>query len=209
MDDLDEFLRKHGVLRAEKEARKRSLLATIASAQAALTAVESDLAAIDKYEALWRHAFGMAPAANEPALYAPSAPNSTPEEGQPKLRARIGEQRYRMFLALELLGPLTMADMIAMTGLGQKRIHDQMSSDMRIGVVEEKNGRFALTDLGMDLKRRYDAYAAQRGKRLPTLEDGPGADEDGDDGGGAVADGPAAHPDKEMAPTAVGEGAMS
>lgn len=97
------------------------------------------------------------------------------KRGQP--RARIGGQRYRILNSLRTLEEMDRQEIAELTGLDRRRIKDQVSSDLAIGVVSEIDGKVRLTDLGLDLLNRFEASKKARGLPLPPLE-GPITEDD-------------------------------
>ena len=103
---------------------------------------------------------------------------------RPKTRARIGPQRYRMLSFLKSQSTSntwsSQAEVAMVTGLGQKRVRDQMRADSADGIVLEKNETYLLSAHGLNLLERYQRYKEARGEPLPPLE-GPIGDEEGED----------------------------
>lgn len=109
---------------------------------------------------------------------------SAPETDKP-LRARIGPQRYRMLHALRERGsPVSTQELALITGLGPRRVKDQMMDDCAIGVVISETGpadtSHRITEIGLDLLERFEAYKRTRGQALPSLI-GPLRDDGHDD----------------------------
>ena len=90
---------------------------------------------------------------------------------QPRSRARIGPQRFRMLSILRELGGSTSIEEIAsLTDLSHRRVRDQMNSDAQAGnIIEQPPGRFALSNEGADLLARFIAYKVARNEALPSL----------------------------------------
>ena len=86
-------------------------------------------------------------------------------------RARIGPQRYLMFVALRTFSRLTAINIAEETRLSVKRIREQMMADARLGIVKDYGDAFELTKIGEDLLSRYESYKKSMGHALPTLAD--------------------------------------
>jgi hypothetical protein len=132
-------------------------------------------------------AYLAAPIPTEPLpLNLPVAPVSAatePEKAKP--RARIGHQRYRILHLLRKQEAAVLESAIAHhTGLPAKRVRDQLRSDASDGIVAEViEGHYCITDDGLDLMARFEAYKQNKGQPLPSLQgpindDGDGADHD-------------------------------
>lgn len=165
--DLSALLSFHEKIRTnlnskERELRDREseLRAQLESCLRGLSEIEDSRKALDKTEALYR---SQMPSAGTQPLGDPA----DAEEGDKKPRARIGGQRYLMFVMLRLFDALSIEDIAAGTHLAPKRVRDQMVQDLRIDVVSENEGRYSLTPKGLDLLKRYEAYKRARGELLP------------------------------------------
>jgi len=100
-----------------------------------------------------------------------------------KSRARIGPQRYRMLALLRSESrPLDEADIASRTGLGIKRVRDQIRADLPDRIIAISEGLFGgvagyeITPDGLDLMARFEAYKKAKGQPLPSLEGPIGED---------------------------------
>lgn len=93
-----------------------------------------------------------------------------------KLKARIGNQRYLILITIRESGHLTLETTVAQSGLPFKRVKDAIKADLELGVLRESayfGGHqeyiaYALTDIGIDLLDRFEAYKRQKGQRIPS-----------------------------------------
>lgn len=169
----------------ERESRAHSILRECAAAR---QEIEQDRATVLAIDRLYRLRFvpdgsrDFQPLSAEP-LNVASGPDHS--ENRPKGRARIGPQRYRMLAFLEResrsLHGFSLSQVADATGLGQRRVRDQMRSDSLDGVVQEQDGHFRITPQGIDLLERFRAYKESKGELLPSL-DGPISDDEASDG---------------------------
>lgn len=90
-------------------------------------------------------------------------------DGDQPLRARIGEQRYLMLIALREFGALSEGDIAEATQLTPKRVRDQMRSDLDKKVVAEQGDKLVLTEVGGDLLERFEQYRRETGQELWSL----------------------------------------
>jgi hypothetical protein len=98
-------------------------------------------------------------------------------------RARIGPQRYRIFHVLRQQHPIPVSEenISLRTGLTTKRVRDQMRGDVPDGMVRvAASGEYVITDAGLALMARFEAYKQNKGQPLPSLV-GPIGDDDGED----------------------------
>jgi hypothetical protein len=90
-------------------------------------------------------------------------------------RARVGPQRYFILTSLRSGGPLTVGEIIKHTGFPERRIRDQLRSDIHDGVIDEVvigiAHKYRLTKAGAQLLVRFEEYRKSTGKGLPTPED--------------------------------------
>ncbi len=86
------------------------------------------------------------------------------------IRARIGPQRFLIFDALHMMDKLSVEGIVSVTKLNIRRVKDQISSDLKIGMVSQAGNEFTLTTAGMDLLDRYKSYKRANNQPLPTPE---------------------------------------
>lgn len=192
--------------------RLRDLLADARRAtRLALDAIEADDAAISEGEAelhralaefekrhranadkrsvilqaqnLQLEALGVRP--EEPRSEQPASTEPQVTEVGKQSRARIGPQRYHIFVALRNHGPKTVEGIVGMTHLTTKRVKEQLRTDSDDGYVRSWFGEpsvevFDLTDSGRELLVRFENYRRSNNKPLPTLAEAA-ADGGGDD----------------------------
>lgn len=105
----------------------------------------------------------------------PTSPTHVAETVVVQKRARIGPQRYFILTSLRDVGHLTLSEIIIRTGLVERRIRDQLRSDIGDGVVDEvligTLSKYRLTNSGVELLARFERYRNSSGKGLPTREE--------------------------------------
>jgi hypothetical protein len=176
---------------AQLRARERELRETedrldreVADTREARAAVQDEIEALEVAGTVYRRMYGQAepqPAdsldpASQSADSVSQAPAAVP------IKARVGEQRYRILVALRgAAEPLTLKQMAEITGYPPKRVKDQMKSDAHKNVVTEMWDKYRLTAVGVDLLERFEAYKLARGEPLPALRGPPVGDGEEDD----------------------------
>lgn len=112
------------------------------------------------------------------AVHVAAPPVSTGQPGAHAVgqrRARVGPQRYFILISLRAAGALTLADVTKRTGLPERRVRDQLRSDIHDGVVDEVLvgvvHKYRLSKAGDQLLSRFEEYRKSSGKGLPTMED--------------------------------------
>lgn len=171
--------RAEGIERREAAARRE-----LEACAAERADVEKERSILDQADRIYRDALnGSAARVPEPPVVA-TAPDaaagaSIPSPLRPVRKARIGPQRYRMFLALrQEMGLATVESIAALARLDARRVKEQMQSDAELGyVAQHAADAFGLTPAGQDLLARYEAYKRSKGQVLPTLDDPPGAED--------------------------------
>lgn len=93
------------------------------------------------------------------------------------IKARIGPQRYRVFIALRAPDALTLEEVASRTRLPFKRVRDILLKDVQLGFAKRDGKQFALASAGLDLLARFEAYKRAKGDTLPNLDD-PLSDDD-------------------------------
>ena len=94
-----------------------------------------------------------------------------------RLKARIGDQRYQILEVFRSVGAATVSFAVFRTKLPERRVRDAIVADLGLGVLEKKaftsdgDDVVALTEVGIDLMRRFDDYRRQKGLPLPSLPD--------------------------------------
>lgn len=120
---------------------------------------------------------------NAPPLHNPDQVHSlwSKPQAAPKTRARIGDQRYKMFYILREQGAQSAEYIAGITALDIRRIKNQMSDDVTDGFVSQHpDERYELTEKGMHLMTRFESYRREAGKPLPSLDDPAGDDREED-----------------------------
>jgi hypothetical protein len=107
----------------------------------------------------------------------PAAVAAAPRTGDlvVQKRARVGPQRYFILTSLRAVGPLSLGEIIKQTHLQERRVRDQLRSDINDGVVDEVavglTHKFRLSKAGGELLMRFEEYRKATGKGLPTLDE--------------------------------------
>lgn len=193
---LDQLLSAHQRVRADLLKQVAALNAHEASLRAELetcvtrrSSYEDQIRALDTTESLYRKMLGQqVPYVAEPQVIVHDADSrqvvaSLPANFPKPPRARIGPQRYQMFIALRDLGPLTRSEIATKTNLSEKRVREQMLSDAQAGFVSERliDEKLSLSPAGTSLLERFEAYKRSKGIRLAQLgEAADDADDQGD-----------------------------
>src|SRR6185312_8707446 len=73
-----------------------------------------------------------------------------------KPRARFGSQRYRINASIRALGRLSAIEVASRTGLSPRRVKDQLSKDVRLGILGATERGYDLTSLGRELIERFE-----------------------------------------------------
>ena len=129
--------------------------------------------ALDTTEALYRKMLGASAEGSIGQLAISVAIGAKDTDSPKPPRARIGPQRYQMFIALRTFENLTRHEIAEVTNLSEKRVRDQMVSDLQSGFVYEMGAeeKLGLTPAGLSLLERFEAYQKLRGKKLAQLGD--------------------------------------
>jgi hypothetical protein len=115
--------------------------------------------------------------------------SSGDEQSEKRRRARIGPQRYQILKSLQIFGPISLAEIMVYTRLAEKRVKDQFRVDVP-DIISETHTlpqpgvpsatKYDLTDDGLELLNRFEAYKKHRGESLPPLDEPqPDTDTDG------------------------------
>lgn len=95
-------------------------------------------------------------------------------------RARVGPQRYLILTSLRAGAAMTLGEIIKATGLSERRIRDQLRSDIGVGVIDEVvvgiAHKYRLSKAGGELLRRFEQYRRSMNRPLPTMEDAKSED---------------------------------
>jgi hypothetical protein len=188
---------------SEEEERLLTAIAKCATDRATIQQKREALAQIEAmYRPLFENSDFLSPsqAAEMRALdrlVGLSAPNVVSVSEQipakkPQTKARIGDQRYRMFVCLSGSKEYTdMQVLSVITGVTERRVRDQMAEDTANGFVQTapEGEKYLLTEQGEDLLARFIASRTARGIPLPSNVAPPtdddasqGADDDTDQG---------------------------
>lgn len=98
-------------------------------------------------------------------------PSDGAADDEPRLKARIGDQRYLMLSALRIADSPSAEALASETGLNPRRVKDQMATDVENGVVAVSGERLRITPKGLDLLDRFESYKRRKGQKLPSLDD--------------------------------------
>jgi hypothetical protein len=162
--------REATIRKRETEARRE-----VEACEEAQRQLESERATLRQAEDLYRKAFAGASESAPADVTAPAGAtldDVTTDARLVQKRARIGPQRYLMFMALRTFGKLSAITIAEETHLSVKRIREQMAADARLGTVYDYGGDvFELTKGGHELLIRYEVYKKAMGHTLPTLAD--------------------------------------
>ncbi|QCO18929.1 hypothetical protein D3869_27105 (plasmid) [Azospirillum brasilense] len=155
--------------------REQELKSQLEECLAQRAKIQEQERALDTTEALYRKMLGTnaAGGVGQLAISIAIGGKDTAVENTKPPRARIGPQRYQMFIALRTLGSLTRHEIADATNLSEKRVRDQMVSDLQLGFVAESGAeeKLSLTPAGLSLLERFEAYQKLRGKKLAQLGD--------------------------------------
>lgn len=188
---LNQILSAHSRIRSDLRLqveriamREQELKAQLEDCGAQRAKIQEQERALDTTEVLYRKMLGLS-AENSIGQLAISvaigAKDAASEHPKPP-RARIGPQRYQMFIALRTFENLTRHEIAEVTNLSEKRVRDQMVSDLQSGFVYEMGAeeKLGLTPAGLSLLERFETYQKLRGKKLAQLGD---ATDDADEPG--------------------------
>ena len=146
---------------AGREERARRALDAVSDERAKL---EAERAALLIAEQIYRRTLGIEPE---------DAP-TTAVQTEIRIRARVGPQRYLMLSTLRNSHrPMSFSDIADSTKLGVKRIKDQLVADEQLGVVKSDWDAYSITDTGLGLLSRFEAYKQIKGEDLPTVGNVP------------------------------------
>lgn len=163
-------------LRSQVEAismREQELKALLEDCLVRRAKIQEQERALDTTEALYRKMLGTNADGGVGQLAISVAIGAKDAEPQKPPRARIGPQRYQMFIALRTFENLSRHEIAEVTNLSEKRVRDQMVSDLQSGFVYERGAeeKLSLTPAGLSLLERFEAYQKLRGKKLAQLGD--------------------------------------
>lgn len=187
VDSLSQLLSMHEHVRSDLErqvadvrVRESALRAELEAYVARRAELEDQLQSLDRAGEIYKKTLRASGAYVFPV--APDEKPQIPGASKPP-RARIGKQRYQMFLALHQFGSLTRTEIEGHTRLSEKRVREQMLSDIKDGFVTENEAddALSLTPEGVSLLERFQAYQTLKGNKLAKLGeliDGP--DDQGD-----------------------------
>lgn len=103
--------------------------------------------------------------------------SSGPVKELGKLKARVGDQRYLVLDVFRSSSPATINHATFRTKLPERRVRDAIVADLHLGVLEKRGSTplgeetFGISEVGLDLMRRFDDYRRQKGLPLPRLPD--------------------------------------
>lgn len=201
-DALTSLLDLHARIETDLNAKLEALTAQEGEAQRILSVcfeqrqrLDRERTGLKEAERIYREAFGSGGNANLEAratittqMKSPAASND--QVGVPTVdsevfphrpvRARIGPQRFLIFDALHMLDRLSIEGITSLTKLNIRRVKDQLTSDLKLGMVSQVGNLFALTSSGMDLLERFKAYKRAHGQPFPSIDD-PHNEDDRDD----------------------------
>lgn len=170
-------LAEREVILERREAQLREELEKIAAERADM---EERRHALALTEQIYRDmgAWGDSSDQEVPPMSTPVSPKHKAHWEPPKaLRARIGPQRYRVFISFRKADRLTLDEVASYTRLPFKRARDIVLSDTHFGFLSKIGDEYTLASAGLDLLTRFEAYKRGKGETLPTLNDPLGDDD--------------------------------